>query len=658
MTIQKKLLFLLCSCLCIVILAQPAWAQTNRYKFNVYLSDVAPDTATLTIGIHPAATAHIDGPIGFALGDTVKELEIPVAGPSNFDCRLTSQVPRDSIGAGSLASIHHFTRLTQTERWMITFQPESDSGNASPMKLWWPSGLGSVGGGYWKLVADDQVTILADMVSQTTYTMGNSLATPQIVYIVSGDSANYLTANSDSLALAVDGKGKTKSVKEKAYQSRASFDLTVAEDSANLLHVEFGQGILDFIGINPVPNTITPAPTPDGKTSKYDFAYTGPGGLALNSHVMIDAHGAKGKQLLLGKYWWSKGEAHPVKLTGPAPVSSYQYLPLPNWDNVGEELYTQVAFGVNGINIGELGAVGMDAKAHPIIHNVIHPKWKDVIKTLYGGSQRHAAAPKCLSTFTDGTGKAIVKVQKSLPAKKHDNVLLAEMVALRFNIGMSAGGLKTNTGFGELLYDGLNDPDTGAVQYNGRTVSEIADLADSVISCDTNYTAVDPGKLYRVILNINNAFGGTFDTAHWGNGGKLKLKSARYLAFVNPAHLYRTSNVAPAPKGDPNWVYKGYEPQQFKLEQNYPNPFNPTTTIEFNMPADGFATLKVYNMLGQEVATILDHESVTEGVERVDFNAGKLASGVYFYRLVTETVAEDGGKGVTFSQVKKMMLIK
>jgi hypothetical protein len=86
----------------------------------------------------------------------------------------------------------------------------------------------------------------------------------------------------------------------------------------------------------------------------------------------------------------------------------------------------------------------------------------------------------------------------------------------------------------------------------------------------------------------------------------------------------------------------------FKLEQNYPNPFNPSTNIQFQLPAATNVTLKIYNILGQEVATLLNNERLTAGLQTVPFNASSLASGVYLYRL------EAG----SFVQTRKMTLIK
>jgi hypothetical protein len=88
-------------------------------------------------------------------------------------------------------------------------------------------------------------------------------------------------------------------------------------------------------------------------------------------------------------------------------------------------------------------------------------------------------------------------------------------------------------------------------------------------------------------------------------------------------------------------------PTTFALKQNYPNPFNPTTTIEYALPHTANVTLKVFNMLGQEVKTLTNGVEST-GIHSVQFNAKNLTSGVYFYRLQTGS----------FSQVNRMLLLK
>lgn len=88
-------------------------------------------------------------------------------------------------------------------------------------------------------------------------------------------------------------------------------------------------------------------------------------------------------------------------------------------------------------------------------------------------------------------------------------------------------------------------------------------------------------------------------------------------------------------------------PERFTLEQNFPNPFNPTTTIKFSLPKNELVTLKVYNTLGQVVATLVN-EQLQAGVYDFSFDAKGLTSGVYFYEL----------KAGDFSDVKRLMLVK
>lgn len=88
-------------------------------------------------------------------------------------------------------------------------------------------------------------------------------------------------------------------------------------------------------------------------------------------------------------------------------------------------------------------------------------------------------------------------------------------------------------------------------------------------------------------------------------------------------------------------------PKEYALQQNFPNPFNPTTTIRYQIPKDGMVTLKVYDILGAEVATLVNEEKIA-GKYEVNFNASNIASGVYIYRL----------KVNDFVNVKKMVLLK
>jgi len=88
-------------------------------------------------------------------------------------------------------------------------------------------------------------------------------------------------------------------------------------------------------------------------------------------------------------------------------------------------------------------------------------------------------------------------------------------------------------------------------------------------------------------------------------------------------------------------------PTEYSLSQNFPNPFNPVTTISYQIPTDGIVNLKVYDILGKEVATLVS-EMKRAGSYQVVFNGNNLASGIYFYKI----------QSGNFNQVKRMMLIK
>ncbi len=95
-------------------------------------------------------------------------------------------------------------------------------------------------------------------------------------------------------------------------------------------------------------------------------------------------------------------------------------------------------------------------------------------------------------------------------------------------------------------------------------------------------------------------------------------------------------------------------PQEFNLEQNYPNPFNPTTSIKFQLPISSIISIKVYNVLGQEVADLLNGE-MNAGKYEVTFDASKLSSGIYYYRL---TAVDSKTGQLLLNNSRKAILMK
>jgi hypothetical protein len=119
--------------------------------------------------------------------------------------------------------------------------------------------------------------------------------------------------------------------------------------------------------------------------------------------------------------------------------------------------------------------------------------------------------------------------------------------------------------------------------------------------------------------------------------------------YVNLGHLYLYSLMQESASRAITAVAKtSAAPQTLQLSQNYPNPFNPSTSIEFTVPTAGRATLKIFNALGQEVATLFDGVASAGRRHQITFDGSRFASGIYFSRL------EFGGK----TEFKKMVLLK
>ena len=96
-------------------------------------------------------------------------------------------------------------------------------------------------------------------------------------------------------------------------------------------------------------------------------------------------------------------------------------------------------------------------------------------------------------------------------------------------------------------------------------------------------------------------------------------------------------------------------PEKFYLAQNYPNPFNPSTVISWQLPFASYVTLKIYDLLGREVATLVNEEK-SMGSYSVTFDASNLSSGLYYYKLVANP--SNVGQASGFVETRKMMLMK
>ena len=139
-------------------------------------------------------------------------------------------------------------------------------------------------------------------------------------------------------------------------------------------------------------------------------------------------------------------------------------------------------------------------------------------------------------------------------------------------------------------------------------------------------------------IGKNNLYDGK--KSHWDTGDKMVV---HYTTPLGDGDVY--SFTTPVYKAENGEVFN---PTEYKLYQNYPNPFNPVTSIRYNLPQKGFVNIKVYNILGQLVKTLVNKD-MNKGLYQADFNAASLASGVYIY-----TLSIDG----KFYYAKKMVLMK
>ena len=187
------------------------------------------------------------------------------------------------------------------------------------------------------------------------------------------------------------------------------------------------------------------------------------------------------------------------------------------------------------------------------------------------------------------------------------------------------------------VYITNNDPDNGIANPNGSYREYVVDDGSGGCRVDddgTNTYSVDP---------------------HDASIGFTILKDSTFIGSLTGTVVYTHSNykIEPRTNSDFKDIVMGIRrvssplPVKFTLEQNYPNPFNPTTTLRYSIPRASMVTMKIYNVLGQEVATLVSQRQ-SAGTYTVTFEASRFASGVYFYRLTAGS----------YSSVKKMMLLK
>ncbi len=627
-------------------------AQTD-FSVKIHITDGTGWTDSVTIGKYVAATNGITD----SLSPVLVEKELPPLPPSGGgqapDARLTDPTGGLAYGQGTEIDIRNLVSDKQKDVYRLKFRRTDPNG--SPVVLSWPSGLGAVSGGGFYMTDGFGGFLFptVNMSEQTSFTDSTfNVLAGSFVDIVVGDGSMMRTFTADSIALSSDLKGKVGKF-EKPKPISVDFQITLAAPAggADLFYIEFDkvvEGTVSFPG-----DTHGHAPIALSALKKYTVNIPG-APLDSAQQVVVVGNGDKGK-IMKGKYYFTIGGAKGSKV---AFATDYDYLrlPSPNVNNIGDEMYLQplnLSIGM-GPGIGLPGQIGLNAKGKPIIHHISYPKWKDVTKTLYKFKNvtiLQNGTAYCLDTIKS---KENIKMLKSIGPDKTvrykdspvlGNKLIGQLTALKFNMAASSLGHTPSTGFRDLVYAG---PETSWV---GQTVDAIADSADKALACygglpqtPTPWTYV---RLADFLETLNMEFSGAFDTASWGGTNTV----ATGIGPVALSDIFTGSGANNPPVATPGDYSSLYEvPTVFGLSQNYPNPFNPTTTIEFTIPEDAIVTLRVYNMLGQVVATLADREEFSAGENWVELDAAKLATGVYYYQINVN----DG----QFQSVQKMVLMK
>jgi len=155
-------------------------------------------------------------------------------------------------------------------------------------------------------------------------------------------------------------------------------------------------------------------------------------------------------------------------------------------------------------------------------------------------------------------------------------------------------------------------------------------------------------------------------TIRWENGlgasERISVRDTKGNLIASTAELASSESFRISDDRITTLVLKvqdaGTVPAQVTLFDNYPNPFNPTTRIRFGLPSESYVTLRVFNMLGQEVSAIMENRLIEEGMQETEFDAGSLPAGIYMYRLTTSQRLQNSGAAPPSMTMKKMILLK
>ncbi len=192
---------------------------------------------------------------------------------------------------------------------------------------------------------------------------------------------------------------------------------------------------------------------------------------------------------------------------------------------------------------------------------------------------------------------------------------------------------------------------------DGNTDNDIVITRYNSVDLRSERSGDGNGRVYNIYLAVKD-LAGNVGTAVY----RVSVPHSKKDTAIDDGVAYEVISGFEAPESTAQLLAKSGKdngtdnrtiPSEFMLSQNYPNPFNPSTIIRYALPTESKVTITVYNLLGQQIRELVNtFESA--GYHEVNFNAASLASGIYFYRIVTSSA--DGGK--SYAATKKLILMK
>ena len=287
-----------------------------------------------------------------------------------------------------------------------------------------------------------------------------------------------------------------------------------------------------------------------------------------------------------------------------------------------------------------------------------------------------------LDTLVRGDSVQVSGVVTELGVASNDSrtILLVRSVTLvKRGVRVPAATTIAMSGSGSVSYQDANRPIKGASPFEQwesvliTTPTVYVNMANADVTASYNFgelfistTKGATTLAYGIRVNddgTNNYYADTaaYYQTSWRSGHPISppktklIPVAAAIASLTGIMTYSNNEYKLEPRKNDDfglitgvtYQVEGVVPKTFELSQNYPNPFNPSTTIRYSLPVGGKVTLRVYNLLGQVVETLVDQVQNT-GSYVVVFNASRLSSGAYFYKLETDQ----------YSLSKKMLLLK